>query len=178
MEVTVREGRRADAAAIAQVRVTSWRAAYDGLVPDPVLAAMDVEREAMVRADRWTRDHRHGAVELLAESGGEVVGWASVGPSRSAELPDGGELYAIYAVPRSWSRGVGHALLTAAEEWLRTAGFTSAFLWVLEGNERAAVFYEAHGWREDGVSRDEAFPATAFRPAHVLRERRRVRILA
>ena len=38
MEIYVRRARPSDAASIAAVEVTSWRAAYRGLMPNPFLA--------------------------------------------------------------------------------------------------------------------------------------------
>ena len=66
--------------------------------------------------------------------------------------------------------------MVAAEEHLRAAGFTEAVLWVLEGNERAARFYESHGWHEDGgtLVDDSLVGGVA---AHALHERRRVKTL-
>jgi hypothetical protein len=47
---------------------------------------------------------------------------------------------------------------------------------VLDGNDRAARFYERHGWHEDGaVKEDERIVGNTGVPA--LRERRRVRDL-
>ncbi len=176
---TVRPATIRDARAIAHIRVSTWRAAYEGLIDDAVLAAMDAEREAAIRTDRWTRDHAGGeSVDLIAVAAdGAAVGWASYGGSRDERWPDAGELSALYALPDQWGRGVGHALMRAVEDALREAGYREAFLWVLEGNDRAARFYEAHGWAEDGTVLVEERPATEYRPAHVLRERRRVRAL-
>jgi hypothetical protein len=42
MIVTIRDAIVSDAQAIASVRVSSWRAAYRGLLPDDVLAGLSV----------------------------------------------------------------------------------------------------------------------------------------
>ncbi|WP_251451070.1 GNAT family N-acetyltransferase [Microbacterium sp. Marseille-Q6648] len=178
MTLTVRTAVRDDAAAIAQVRVTTWRAAYDGLIDDEVLAHMDEEREAARRRDVWDRTHAdpRGA-ELVAELDGGVVGWAAYGPSVDEERPGSGQLFALYALASHWSTGVGAALLSAAERGLRDAGFTDAHLWVLEGNARAASFYERNGWREDGgVLVDHRTGADGRR--YTLHERRRTTSLS
>jgi GNAT superfamily N-acetyltransferase len=177
MTLTVRTATPADTRAIATIRIRTWRAAYAGLVEDAVLTAMDVDREAARRADLW--DDYHGdprGADLLAEDDDTPVGWASYGPSREADGE--GELYALYALPERWSSGVGHALMTEVERALRSGGFETAHLWVLEGNERAASFYERHGWVEDGAIKDAVRDAAPGRPAHVLHDRRRVRDLA
>jgi len=47
---------------------------------------------------------------------------------------------------------------------------------VLDGNVRAAAFYERHGWHEDGVAKDDDELIAGPHP-QTLRERRRVRRL-
>jgi len=46
-------------------------------------------------------------------------------------------------------------LLQAACERLAAQEFTSAVLWVLEGNTRARRFYAKDGWTPDGLRRVE-----------------------
>ena len=176
--MTVRLATRQDVRAIATVRVETWRVAYDGLIDRAVLDRMDVDREAARRAELWEQHHSdpRGA-ETVAEVDGELAGWAVAGPSLDDDLPQDGQIYAIYALPSFWSSGVGHALMTDAEARLRAAGFETAHLWVLEGNERAAAFYERHGWREDGVVKDDEDLIRGPHP-QTLRERRRIRRLA
>jgi GNAT superfamily N-acetyltransferase len=153
MGIDVRVAVREDAAAIARVRVETWRAAYDGLIPQHVLDRLDPEREAVRRAELWDQYHADGRmVDLIAEADGELAGWAAVGPSIDDDLPGNGQVYAIYALPGFWGRGVGHALMAAAEEHLRSVGFAEAHLWYLDGNERAGRFYDRHGWFEDGAT--------------------------
>jgi GNAT superfamily N-acetyltransferase len=177
MKVTVRAATRSDTRAITQVRIESWRAAYAGLIDQRVLDAMDLDREAAQRAERWDEYHADPrSIELLAEVDGDPAGWASLGPSIDDDLPGDGQIFAIYARPGFWSAGVGHALLADAEERLRAAGFERAHLWVLEGNERAASFYERHGWREDGTVKDDDGLIRGPHP-QTLRERRRIRDL-
>ena len=68
---------------------------------------------------------------------------------------------ALYVDPPCWSRGVGRALLSAAERRLAVEGFDHGVLWVLVGNERAQRFYQAHGWAPDGARRmDQVWGAT------------------
>lgn len=176
MTLTVRTATRDDATSITRVRVDTWRAAYTGLMAQEILDAMDAEREAERRSARWDELHADPrGCDLLAEVDGVAAGWAAIGPSTDADRPRDGQIFAIYARPEYWSRGVGHALLVTAETRLRAAGFRRAHLWVLDGNARAAAFYERHGWREDGaVMTDERRIGGT---GHTLLERRRVRDL-
>ena len=176
-DVVVRPARVGDARAIATIRIQSWRAAYRGLIPGDVLDRFDIDRETERRSVHW--DERHAdpqAVELIAVVDDEAVGWAAAGPSRDADMDRWGEVYALYALPAHWSTGVGHALLTEAERFLRTAGFRRAHLWYLDGNERAASFYHRHGWIDDGATKlDERL--VGGEESSALLERRSVREL-
>lgn len=177
LPVTVRTATVDDARAISVVQVETWRAAYADLMPEALLRRMDVDRNAVRRAETWAQRHRDlRVVDLVAERDGDVVGWASVGPTDQDDLPGFGQLFAIYAVAATWSSGVGRALMHEAEQRLRDAGFERACLYVLDGNDRAAGFYERHGWREDGHTWiDERFGYGGVLVP--LLERRRVREL-
>ncbi|CAH0204471.1 GNAT family N-acetyltransferase [Microbacterium sp. Bi121] len=166
----VRAAALTDADGIAAVHVRSWQAAYRGLMPQEVLDGLSVEE----RADGWRSilaDPERISRTLVAEHDGRVVGWAGFGDARDEDAPGTGELWGIYALPDSWSSGVGHALITAVERELADAGHAVAYLWVLEGNERAGAFYERHGWAADGAAKVEN------RPGLVLHERRHVKTL-
>lgn len=146
-----------DALGVATVHVRSWQAAYRGLLPDPYLDQLDVER----RRVGWTRaiaetDWPRGGTLVAAEANANVVGFANVGPARDDDVDPlvVGELAAIYALPAVWGSGVGRRLMVAAVNVLRDAGNAEAILWVLEGNDRAQRFYEIGGWQLDGAAKD------------------------
>ena len=167
----VRSAALADADGIAEVHVRSWQAAYRGLMPQEVLDGLSVEQ----RADGWRSilgDPERSSRTLVAEREGRIVGWAGFGDAREEDAPGTGELWGIYALPDAWSSGVGHALITAVERELADAGHATAYLWVLDGNDRASAFYERHGWAADGGTKVEN------RPGLVLHERRHTKVLA
>ena len=99
------------------------------------------------------REPRPGSENLVAEVGGEVVGFASVGAC--ARRGRAGRAVCDLPRPARWGTGVGRALIERAEESMRASGFAEARLWVLEGNERAERFYRAAGWEQDGRKVDE-----------------------
>lgn len=139
-----------DAFAIERIRVYGWRAAYRHVLPAEELDAMEIDET------RWRQrivEPPTGWSTVVAEDeGGDVVGFASVGPSR--DEAGIGELYAIYVDPESWSTGTGRALIEHAEEILRR-DFAEATLWVLDDNPRARRFYERAGWAPDGARKSE-----------------------
>jgi GNAT superfamily N-acetyltransferase len=147
--VEVRAATTDDALAIETIRVRGWRTAYRHVFPARELDGLVVDES------RW-RDRLAspppGWTTLVAERGGHVVGFASVGPSR--DEAGVGELYAIYVDPDSWSTGAAPVLLERAEAELRRE-YMRATLWVLEDNPRARSFYERAGWRTDGARKAE-----------------------
>ncbi|HXY16636.1 MAG TPA: GNAT family N-acetyltransferase [Gaiellaceae bacterium] len=145
----VRRARPGDAAAIAEVHVRAWQAAYEHVFGAERLAELDVGR----RRTGWERILAAPDEQVLvAEHEGEVVAFASVGPSRGAA--DEGELYAVYALPSAWGSGAGPKLMRESLAALRELGYRAATLWVLEDNPRARRFYEREGWCLDGARRE------------------------
>jgi GNAT superfamily N-acetyltransferase len=156
--VSVRVAGRSDARAIAQVHVDSWRAAYPGLIPDRFLARLSIEG----RERQWTETLSEGEDQplvLVAEWHGELVGFSTVAiPARDAdEGDDVAEIPAIYASPDAWGHGVGQALMEASVAAMRDAGCCEAILWAVAGNDRAAKFYVAQGWHDDGGRRPSQY---------------------
>jgi ribosomal protein S18 acetylase RimI-like enzyme len=153
--VRVRPARRDDAAAIADVHVRTWQAAYEHIFGAERLAGIGAQRVA--QWERWLDDPRPDWRIFVAVSGGQVRGFVWTGDNR--DEPGKGELFAIYVLPDAWGSGAGSALMTAALEAL--SGYASATLWVLEDNPRARRFYEREGWIADGGRREGEFLGVA-----------------
>ncbi len=149
----VRTAEAADKRAVAGIHVRSWQAAYRGLMPDTYLDSLDPED----RAARYTfgSDDPLGRSTIVSVEDGIIDGFATMGPTSDADLPDSGEVYAVYVDPGSWGLGVGRRLMAETRSRLSHLGCTQALLWVLEGNGRARRFYEIDGWTPDGARRSE-----------------------
>lgn len=135
----IRPATVADAGAIGEVHVASWRAAYAGLIPDDFLAGLSAES----RAASWARLIGDGGRVLVAEEDGVIAGFAAYGDGR---------LYALYLLPEYWGRGLGRAL---HDRVVADLSGDRAVLWVLATNERAKAFYVRQGWVDDGVTQTE-----------------------
>jgi ribosomal protein S18 acetylase RimI-like enzyme len=151
--VEIREASAADARAIGEVHVGSWRAAYAGLLSQATIDSHSVDS----RSKSWLASFESGELEAtwLAEVGGTVVGFALTGRAGDADLDpvQVGEIYAMYVLPDAWGAGVGRMLLQRTVTDFRARGYRRAVLWVLESNARARRFYEAQGWKADGASK-------------------------
>lgn len=86
------------------------------------------------------------------------------------------ELYQLFVLPEARGSGIAEALLNDAEERLGALGVETAWLACAIGNERAARFYQKHGWHRVGnmVSQlptpDGIFPLEVWRYEKNLRE--------
>lgn len=154
--MTFREARLADAPAIAEVHVASWRTTYQGLLPDDLLAGLSVD----ARTEQWRRQLEGSAAsgetvlyvaEGLPDAGSDsrIVGFASAGPQRDGDLDFDAELYAIYLLAEHQGGGVGRELMRLAASFLRQKGFKSMLVWVLAGNP-AERFYQRMGGERIG----------------------------
>ena len=97
---------------------------------------------------RAVRASPHVAV-LVAETRDSVVGRLSIvrdGNPACAHVADVGLMVAL----DERRRGIGTALLAAAEEWARRSGIRKLELHVFPHNEAAIALYERHGYRREG----------------------------
>ncbi|RTQ99864.1 GNAT family N-acetyltransferase [Halomonas nitroreducens] len=144
----IRDAGPRDARDIARIHVGAWHDAYAGIVPDGFLRRLSVARFTR----RWLASlaATPGGTLVATAPGGRVVGWVAMGPSRDKDAAEAGEVYALYLRAEQWGRGVGRALLAAAERRLAGDGHRLASLWVLEANQRARRFYARVGYSPDG----------------------------
>ena len=156
-----------DAGPIARVHVTTWRAAYAGLVPDTYLVGMTEVGQMRL----WRRllgrpqaeetilvaevESAASAGSAASDGGPQVVGFGSCGPSRPYGLPYRGEIFTLYVTDDWQGRGIGRALIQALFVDLVARGSRDALIWVLSANP-ARFFYEAVGG-SPVAERKEAF---------------------
>lgn len=149
--IRIRPMTPADCDRVAEIRIGGWRSAYAGLIPQSYLDALDVAQDAERRRGHLAQADG-SVVNLVAELGGQVVGWACHGPYRDGEVrTEDAELYALYVDPGRYGMGMGHALLQEAVRRCAAAGHARMLLWVLKDNTRARRFYERAGFRPDGA---------------------------
>ena len=137
----VRLAQGADAAAIGQVYVETWRTTYAGMVPDKVLLNMSEP----IQAERWRRElARDGQIVHVAEDErGGILGFAGGGAARRGAQVDG-EIYTLYVLPDAQGQGIGRALVAEVFQSFAAFGWRSAVIWVLQANP-SRFFYEALG---------------------------------
>ncbi len=94
-----------------------------------------------------------GSVILVAEGdAGVPLGFASLRTDRDYFTDRSvGHLTDLVVDPAGQGRGVGRALLAAAEEWALAAGYPWLTLHVFAGNERARRIYEQSGFSAEWI---------------------------
>jgi ribosomal protein S18 acetylase RimI-like enzyme len=150
-----------DAGAIARVHVTTWRAAYAGVVPQAYLVAMSEVGQMRFWRRLLGRPQAEESIlvaEVEAAGGPQVVAFGSCGPSRPYGLLYRGEVFTLYVADDWQGRGIGRALLRALFDDLVARGHRDAVIWVLSANP-ARFFYEAVGGSAV-AERQEAFSGT------------------
>jgi GNAT superfamily N-acetyltransferase len=128
----------ADAAALAELHVRSWRETYPGILPGAYLERMS----PALHEHRWRlRLERTREITLAAESEEGLVGYVSGDWARAQ--PACAEISTLYVLKNAQGRGLGRALFKAAAQALAARGATSLVVWVLRENHAARGFYEA-----------------------------------
>ena len=158
LSIDIRKAAPDDADAIALVHHDAWRGAYSGIIPHRSLNAMVGRRGARW----WGNAIRRAANVIVAEIGGEVVGYATLGRNRSRDLPQQGEIYELYLKPEFQGIGLGTRLFAEARKRLAAHGLSGLVVWALEDNGGALGFYHGAGGRDvaEGV---EVFDSKALR---------------
>ncbi|MEZ5938091.1 MAG: GNAT family N-acetyltransferase [Hyphomonadaceae bacterium] len=155
----IRNAQMLDALGIARVHVRTWKEAYKDLLDPGYLASLT---EARVAA-RWRRVLAQMPNDLdeavfVVESGGQIVGFSSVGANREPLAPWDGEITMIYVLDSYRGRGFGRSLLKASADHCIRRGLFTAGLWVLADNSAARAFYETLGGRQFGQKQDAVGP--------------------
>lgn len=168
--IVLREARVADAAALAEIHIAAWRAAYRGLMPDEYLAALSLDERTRMWSSVLARPSP--AKSVIAEIDGAAAGWCRFGPTRDEEAAEVAEIYALNIHPQFWRRGAGRALCEHALHEAAVREHTTLTLWVLSGNQRARRFYESIGFVPDGAEKTDT--RLIGSPLHDLRYRKEI----
>ena len=145
-ELTVRDARADDAAAIATI--------YNQGIVDRI-ATLETEERTPEERVAWlvARSPRHPV--LVAEQAGMVVGWGSLNPFNPRKAYDHVADFSVY-VERAWrGKGVGSALLRALIARAKQLRYHKMVLSAFPWNALGMALYEKHGFRTVGIYKEQ-----------------------
>jgi ribosomal protein S18 acetylase RimI-like enzyme len=142
----VRPAGLGDDAALMALDSTGWTAGSG------FPSAQNRERTEFFSARRTPDTH------LVAQVGGQVVGYVSVQPK--TPFPEGAHVFALWGLvvaEEARRLGIASGLLAAAEDTARAGGAKKVGLRVLGSNAGAIRLYERHGYAVEGRHVDEFY---------------------
>lgn len=98
----------------------------------------------------WDAGHLP-APRLVAESGGEVAGWAALSPVSKRAVYAGVAEVSVYVADAARGRGVGHALLEDLVRASEAAGIWTLQAGIFPENAASVALHERCGFRRVGV---------------------------
>ena len=151
--MVIRPPGNAELEALARLWHEVWTASHRDILP-PALAryrTLDSFRARLPPLRAHTR---------VADVDGEPVGFCIV---------EGDELYQLYVSSAARGSGIAAALLADGEQRIATSGAQVAWLACAIGNDRAARFYQKHGWSDAGPMTSELPTSDGIFPLQVQR---------
>ncbi len=131
------------ASGASHIYALSWKAAYQGIVPQQYLDELSLER--------WTPFLQESPyLGFVLKDDEKFIATSSISPARDETMQDWGEIISLYALPEYFYRGYGKKLLSFVLSELKGKGFEKVYLWVLEENVQARAFYERNGFVFNG----------------------------
>jgi ribosomal protein S18 acetylase RimI-like enzyme len=161
--MTTRHALESDARALAEIYIATLRDAFGGVMP----ADFQHETDVAARQEKIRNSIATGACAwLVCAVEDEIAAYCSLSAPRDEDLPpDHGEIAVFGTMSAHRRKGHGDALMDAVRHEAARRGWRVLVLWVVAENTAARAFYEKHGFRPDGTTRDEdrGFPATIVR---------------
>ncbi|MCI0546763.1 MAG: arsinothricin resistance N-acetyltransferase ArsN1 [Candidatus Rokubacteria bacterium] len=145
-DIDIRDAGAADAAAICEI--------YNQGIEDRV-ATLETELRTPPERAEWmaVRSPRHPVI--VAEAGGQVVGWASLNRFNPRPAYDHVADLSVY-IERSWrGRGVGRRLLARIIEIARALSYHKVVLAAFPTNTAGMALYERMGFTRVGIYREQ-----------------------
>ncbi len=144
---TIRRAEPDDLETAARVRALSWQQTFRGLLPDATLDGFVDSVWTTRLVEEWGTLIRSGGTVWLALDGdGTIIGVAQSQADDAPDAPAPVRLSKLYLLDGAKGTGLAARLLR------RAVGAGAAYLWVLDGDERAQAFYRKHGFEFDGAS--------------------------
>jgi L-amino acid N-acyltransferase YncA len=117
-------------------------------------ATFDTEPRTFEQQTAWFSRHGKRHPVLVAEEGGEVVGWASLSAWSERRAYDDTAEISLYVRADRQGRGIGKALMKAIVEQGRSAKLHTLIARIAGENEASVRLHRSAGFLEIGVMRE------------------------
>ncbi len=132
-----------DAQTISTIHASSWKSAYQGLIPQQHLDGL--KNDFWVNAfEDWIGSNK--VTSHIIYDHDLSIGCITYGKSREDKFSDWGEIISIYFIPTYIGKGYGKSLMDFALSDMKNQGYSNVYLWVLKDNKHARKFYEKVGF--------------------------------
>lgn len=141
--VKIRDIRKEDLMAVAEITIDGWRTAYKGIIDDDFLNNLSVEENYQRKLKNYTENDF-----IVAELNNEIVGFCRYIANNYCldRYPNVDcELCAIYVKTENKRNGIGKELVNYVIRELKKQGRSQMILWCLKDNYPARAFYEEMG---------------------------------
>ena len=155
----VRDAREGDIDRLATIWYEGWQDAHTKILPSALARFRTLESFRARLSNLLPRVRMAGSVS-------EPAGFC---------ITKDDELYQLYVSQQARGGGVAAALVADAERRMAERGISVAWLTCAIGNERAARFYEKHGWRRAGIVVSELETPEGVFPLEVWRYEKQLR---
>lgn len=159
MNSGIRRAEASDSAAIADLHVLSWRAAYRGILPDSYLDG-DVLAERRAVWMRFFAAPVPGAAAFVASGSVRALD-GFVALEQGHESGYDAIIENLHVAPGARGQGLGKKLMAAAVAHLIDRGAGTVCLWVYDANKAAFDFYASLGGIIDARGTDPFAGANA-----------------
>lgn len=148
MEITVRPATEADVPAILEI--------YNDAILNTI-ATFDTEPQTLDEKLAWFRETTHPYVVLVAERGGEVVGWASLRRFRQKAAYRYTAENSVYVRKDCFGEGIGAALMRRLVEVGAENGFHTIIAGIAGDNPASVRLHERMAFEVVGTEREVGY---------------------
>ena len=141
MSISIRPWLRADLPTVQRLLLDTWLDAYGPFIPHADLAGYLNVHYSQAKLEALFEDP--DVTGLVAEADGAVIGYAKLYHARAEQRF---YVHQLYILPAKQGFGLGHRLMTCAEERARELGADRIWLGVMVKNAQAVAWYKKMGY--------------------------------
>lgn len=150
--VIIRKAVKDDAVSIASIHSNTIKVAYKEIVSLDTLNKVTYNSRLEYFRNVLETKQEETVVAVVRNL---VVGFMTFGKARDVDLNNEcAEVWGIYIDVSYFNKGIGKSLMNWVEDEFSLRGFTRIYLWTLEDNLRATLFYNSLGYRRDGSTKN------------------------